>query len=85
MALEQNTLTYAICNVVTDLPHINYNEVVETSAQSIRKSVDGILFIIKWTTEPEFITDGTVTPSAVINNWDAANLMNTPEWQCLPG
>lgn len=75
-----NHYTYAICNVTTDLPNINFNEIHETSAQTIRKSVDEMLFVIKWTTEPAFVTDGTVTPSAVMNHEDALTLMATPEW-----
>jgi hypothetical protein len=75
-----NTLTYAICNVATDLPNINFNEVVTTSAETIRKSVDETLFITKWVSEPSFVTDETVTPSATLSHSEALELMATPEW-----
>jgi hypothetical protein len=54
---NHNTLTYAICNVATDLPNINFNEVATTSAETIRKSVDETLFVTKWIFTPEFVTD----------------------------
>jgi len=75
-----NHYTYAICNVATDLPNIDFNQVVTTSAETIRKSVDGTLFVTKWISEPEFVTDGTVTPSAVMNHEEALTLMATPQW-----
>ena len=75
-----NHYTYAICNVATDLPNINFNEVITTSAETIRKSIDETLFVTKWISEPEFVTDGTVTPSATMNHEDALTLMATPEW-----
>ena len=76
------TLTYAICNVATDLDNINFNEVQETSRDTIRKSVDGTLFGIKWEegATPSFISDGTVTPSETLNHADALALMQTSEW-----
>jgi hypothetical protein len=77
---EQNTLTYAICNVSTDLANINFNEVVTTSAETIRKSVDETLFVTKWITTPPFIVDGTVVPSHILNHADTLILMATPEW-----
>ena len=62
---EQDTLTYAICNVATDLPNINFNEVITTSAETIRKSIDETLFVTKWVSDTSIcIVDGTVTPSA---------------------
>ena len=60
-----NHNTYAICSLATDLSNINFNEIPETSADTIRKSINETLFVIKWITEPEFVTDGTVTPSEI--------------------
>ena len=77
---EQNTLTYAICNVSTDLANINFNEVVTTSAETIRKSIDETLFVTKWIDIPAFVTDGTVTPSETLNHEEALALMATPAW-----
>ena len=75
-----NHYTYAICNVATDLPNIDFNQVVETSADTIRKSIDETLFVLKWVSEPEFVTDGTVTPSDTMDHAGALTLMATPAW-----
>tara|TARA_R100000655_G_C2969346_1_gene190100 strand:- start:986 stop:1243 length:258 start_codon:yes stop_codon:yes gene_type:complete len=75
-----NHYTYAICNVAKDLPKFNFNEVITTSAETIRKSVDGTLFVTKWMSEPKFVTDGTVTPSATMNHEEALTLMATDAW-----
>ena len=75
-----NHYTYAICNVATDLPNINFNEVITTSAETIRKSIDETLFVTKWVSEPAFVTDGTVTPSAIMDHADALTLMQTEAW-----
>ena len=75
-----NNYTYAICNVATDLPNIDFNQVGETSADTIRKSIDETLFVLKWVSEPEFVTDGTVTPSDTMDHAGALTLMATAAW-----
>ena len=42
---------------VTELPTINFNEVKETSIDTVRKSVDGTKTFVKW--------DGEIIPSSV--------------------
>ena len=75
-----NHYTYAICNVATDLPNIDFNQVVTTSAETARRSIDGTLFITKWISTPTFIEDDTVVPSAIMNHEEALTQMATPEW-----
>ena len=75
-----NHYTYAICNVATDLPNIDFNQVGETSADTIRKSIDETLFVLKWVSTPEFVTDGTVTPSDTMDHAGALTLMATDAW-----
>ena len=80
MGIEQNTLTYAIINI-GDVDNVDFNEIAETSADTIRKSIDESQFVIKWITEPPFITDGTVVPvGSTMNHTDALTLMATPAW-----
>ena len=71
--------TYQIINIA-DLSNINFSQVYETSAETIRKSIDESLFTIKWDTEPSFITDGTVTPVQTLSHENCLTLMATPEW-----
>jgi len=71
--------TYAIINIA-DLPNIDFSQVGETDESTIRKSLDETQFVLKWNTEPTFITDGTVTPLQTLTHEEALTLMATPEW-----
>tara|TARA_R110002020_G_scaffold432921_1_gene643012 strand:- start:103 stop:357 length:255 start_codon:yes stop_codon:yes gene_type:complete len=71
--------TYAIINI-KDLPNIDFKQVGDTSANTIRKSVDESQFVIKWNTTPSFITDGTITPIETLTHSEALTLMATDAW-----
>jgi hypothetical protein len=71
--------TYATINIA-DLPLIDFAQIGETSENTIRKSLDGLQFVIKWNTEPSFITDGSVTPLEVMTHDQALVLMRSAEW-----
>ena len=71
--------TYAIINIA-DLVNIDFSQVGETDQNTIRKSLDETQFVLKWNTEPTFITDGTVTPLQTLTHEQALTLMATPEW-----
>ena len=78
--MNHNNLTYAIVDVATDLPNIDFAQISETSSNTIRKSLDETLFVIKWSTEPTFIINGTVVPSEIMTHEEALAEMATPEW-----
>jgi hypothetical protein len=42
---------------VTELPNVNFNEILETSTDSVRRSADGTKTLVKW--------DGELVPSSV--------------------
>jgi hypothetical protein len=69
---------YAIINTI-DKDNVDFDEVVEKSS-TVRHSLDGTQFVIKYKTEPSFITDGTVVPDAVLNHSDCLDLMSTSNW-----
>jgi len=71
--------TYATINIA-DLSLIDFSQIEENNENTIRKSLDGTQFVIKWNTEPSFITDGAVTPLQVMNHAQAVTLMQTSEW-----
>ena len=71
--------TYAIINIA-DLSNIDFSQVGETDQNTIRKSLDETQFVLKWNTEPTFITDGTVVPFQTLTHEQALTLMATPEW-----
>jgi len=71
--------TYATINIA-DLSLIDFSQIEENNENTIRKSLDGTQFVIKWNTEPSFITDGAVTPLQVMNHAQAVTLMQASEW-----
>lgn len=71
--------TYAIINIA-DLSNIDFSQVGETDENTIRKSLDETQFVLKWNTEPTFITDGTVVPLQTLTHEQALTLMQTAEW-----
>ena len=71
--------TYAIINIA-DLGNIDFSQVGETDENTIRKSLDETQFVLKWNTEPTFITDGTVVPLQTLTHDQALTLMATSEW-----
>ena len=76
----ENNKTYAICNIATDLQNIDFSQVGQSSAGTVRRSIDDTLFVIKYNAEPTFINDGTVTPSQVLSHSECLELMSTAEW-----
>jgi len=71
--------TYAIVSI-TDLANIDFAQIGETDETTIRKSLDDLQFVIKYNTEPSFITDGTVTPLQTLTHTEALTLMASAEW-----
>ena len=70
---------YAIIDI-NDLDNIDFTQIGETSSETIRKSLDGTMFVIKWKTEPDFIKDDVVIPLQVLTHEECLELMNTSEW-----
>ena len=77
--MAYNTKIYAVLNM-SDLDNVNFNEVITTSKETIRKSLDETQFLTKYFITPSFITDGTVTPVSVMDHEACLTLMATPEW-----
>jgi len=76
-----NTRTYAVINL-TDISLIDFSQVGETSASTIRKSLDDTQFVIKWQDgyTPTFITDGSVVPVGTYDHHAILELMATSAW-----
>jgi len=77
--MNKQAETYATINIA-DLPLIDFAQIGETDENTIRKSLDESEFVIKWNTEPRFITDGSVTPLEVMTHEQALVLMASAEW-----
>ena len=72
---------YAIIST-TDIDNVDFTQVPEENNESLRYSLDGTEFVIKWFDEhePTFITDGTVVPLQTLTHAEALALMATAEW-----
>ena len=71
--------TYAIIQA-SDLSNIDFDQIGETSADTLRYNLANTEFIIKWNSTPTFISDGTVVPVSELTHAEALALMQTPEW-----
>jgi hypothetical protein len=76
-----NTKTYAVINL-TDIGLIDFAQVGQTSASTVRKSIDNTEFVIKWQEGyvPTFITDASIIPVGIYDHHAILELMQTPEW-----
>ena len=76
-----NTKTYAVINL-SDIGLIDFAQVGETSASTVRKSLDNTEFVIKWQEGyvPTFISDSSVIPVGTYDHHAILELMATPEW-----
>ena len=70
---------YAIINT-SDLANIDFSQIGETSADTLRYNLAGTEFVIKWNTTPTFISDGSVVPVSELTHEEALALMATAEW-----
>ena len=71
--------TYATISTA-DLGLIDFSQIHETSAETIRKSLDETEFIIKYDAVPTFILDGEVEILQAMNHDEALQLMASEEW-----
>ncbi len=71
--------TYAIIEI-SDLPLIDFTQILETSENTIRRSLDGTQFGIKYDVEPLFIADGSIVPLQTLTRDEALQLMSSDEW-----
>lgn len=82
MPTESNGITYVIFNV-SELPDIDFTQVLQTSAETCRKSVDGTQTLVKW-----YSLDGIpscvqtlTTKSQYYTHDEILEIMSTPAWQ----
>ena len=71
--------TYAILSI-GDILNIDFSQVEESNENTVRISLDGLEFVIKYTTIPTFIADGSVLPLQILTHEECLALMQTPEW-----
>ena len=76
-----NTKTYAVINL-SDIGLIDFAQVGQTSASTVRKSLDNTEFVIKWEEgyTPTFINDASVIPVGTYDHHAILELMATEKW-----
>lgn len=81
MVTENNGLTYVVFNV-SELDQIDFNQVLQTSAETCRVSVDGSQTLVKWYTHvgvPSCVQSLT-TKGPYMTHEETLDLMSTPAW-----
>ena len=81
MVTENNGLTYVIFNV-SELDQIDFNQVLQTSAETCRRSVDGSQTLVKWyshTGVPSCVLSLT-TKGPYMTHDEILEVMSTPAW-----
>jgi hypothetical protein len=72
--------SYMIFNV-SELNLINFNEVLETSINTVRKSIDGTKTLVKWDSETTPTSVQTLTTKeGPYNHSETLTIMATSEW-----
>tara|TARA_R110002096_G_scaffold279136_1_gene473335 strand:- start:45 stop:293 length:249 start_codon:yes stop_codon:yes gene_type:complete len=76
-----NTKTYAVINL-SDIGLIDFAQIGQTSASTVRKSLDDTQFVIKWEDgyTPTFITNASVIPVGTYDHHAILELMATDKW-----
>ena len=79
--MKTEDITYAIINL-SDIGLIDFGQVAQSSASTVRKSLDNTQFVIKWQEgyEPTFIKDLTVIPLEILDHAHCLELMSTDKW-----
>jgi len=70
---------YIIFNI-SELPLVNFNEMLETSVDTVRKSVDGVKTFVKWDgVTPECVNNLT-TKEGPYTYEEMLTILATPQW-----
>ena len=79
--MDYSNRTYAFANTST-IGSVDFTQVMETSTDTVRKSIDESQFIIKWYTasEPTFITDSSVTLTWSGTHTECLNRLTSSFW-----
>jgi hypothetical protein len=79
--MDYSNRTYAFADWA-DIGSVDFAQVMETSAATVRKSLDETMFIIKWYTDhtPTFISNESVTLTWSGSHADCLTLMSGTEW-----
>lgn len=78
-AMDFNDRQYMIF-AVTELDTIDFSEVLETSAETVRRSVDGTRTFVKWNGEMPACVAALTTAEGPYTHAEMVALLASPEW-----
>ena len=65
---------------ITELDQINFTQVLETSIETVRKSVDGTKTFVKWEGETPECVDNLTTKEGPYTYEEILEILATKEW-----
>lgn len=65
---------------VSELPQIDFTQVLETSADTVRRSVDGILTFVKWDGATPSSVEALTTKQGPYTYDEILDILSGPEW-----
>lgn len=63
-----------------DVNKVDFNQVKETSAETLRYSLDGTKTFIKWDYDTPTFIDELTNTEGPYNHSEMINILSTPEW-----
>ena len=72
--------TYIKIDIDTQTSLVDFSQVNTTSSQTMRRNVANTEALISYDVTPSFISNGRLTPLAILNHAEALALLATPEW-----
>lgn len=80
--LDYENRQYMIFNV-SELDSIDFSTVLETSAETVRKSLDGTLTFVKWEGSMPDCVSNLVSKQGPYNHEEILEILAGPEWSSL--
>lgn len=77
--MEYETRQYVIFDV-SELDKIDFTQVLETSAETVRKSVDGTKTFVKWENEVPACVQSLTTKGQYLTHSEIVQIMSTSDW-----
>jgi hypothetical protein len=77
--MDYSNRRYVIFSV-SELEKINFAEVLETSAETVRKSVDKTKTFVKWEGEAPASVQSLITQSKYYTHEEILNILSGQEW-----
>lgn len=65
---------------VSELPKINFDEALETSVDTVRKSIDGTKTFVKWEGDIPQSVQSLTTKEGPYTYEEILTILSTPEW-----